>query len=181
MQHVNADDYVFVDEISTHLAFTPLYARAPRGQRAIGHAPRNRGRNITLIAALTSTSLTADFTFEGSLDSTVLKVYVSRVLIPTLGATKTIIWDRLSVHLNAGVVALLEQAGHRVVPLPAYSPDLNPIEKSFSKLKAFLRRAAARTREALDEAIALGRERVSASDVAGWFRYAGYQLSRQSL
>ena len=181
MQSTNADQYVFVDESSTHLGFTPVYARAPKAQRAIGCVPRNRGQNITLIAALSSTAFTADFTFEGSLDTVVLEVYVEQVLIPSLGTGKTIIWDRLSSHRNALVVGLLEAAGHRVVSLPAYSPDLNPIEEAFSKLKAFLRVAGARSREALDLAIAVGRELISGSDVVGWFGHAGYTLSRQPL
>jgi transposase len=181
MQSVLADQYVFVDESSTHLGFTPVYARAPKGERAIGSVPRNRGQNITLIAALSSTEFTADFTFEGSLDAVALEVYVEQVLIPSLGTGKTIIWDRLSSHLNAVVVGLLEAAGHRVVSLPAYSPDLNPIEEAFSKLKAFLRVAEARSREALDLAIAGVRGLISASDVLGWFGHAGYRLSRQPL
>lgn len=181
MQSTNADQYVFVDESSTHLGFTPVYARAPRGEPAVGCLPRHRGQDITLIAALSSTNFTADFTFEGWLDTVVLKVYVEQVLIPSLGTGKTIIWDRLSSHRNALVVGLLEAAGHRVVSLAAYSPDLNLIEEAFSKLKAFLRVAEARSREGLDLAIAVGRELISGSDVLGWFGHAGYTLSRQPL
>lgn len=158
-----------------------MYARSPKGERAFGCVPRNRGENITLIAALSSTAFTADFTFEGSLDAVVLEVYVEQVLIPSLGTGKTVIWDRLSSHRNAAVVGLLERSGHRVVSLPAYSPDLNPIEEAFSKLKGFLRVAEARSREALDLAVAAGRELISGSDVVGWFGHAGYSLSRQPL
>ncbi len=181
MQNGLSDEYVFVDESSTHLGFTPSHARAPQGVRAVARMPRNRGKNITLIAALTSTSLTADFTFEGGLNVLALEVYVNQVLIPELPAGRTIIWDQLSSHLNAGIVGLLEAAGHRVLALPGYSPDLNPIEEAFSKVKAFLRSLGARTRVALDEGIACARESISESDVLGWFSDCGYRLARQPL
>lgn len=181
MQKNLSDEYVFIDESSTHLGFTPTRARAPRGERVVVQMPRNRGENITLIAALTSTCLTAAFTFEGGLDLLALEVYVNQVLIPEFPTGRIIIWDRLSSHQNARIVGLLEAAGHRVLALPGYSPDLNPIEEAFSKVKAFLRSWGARTRVALDEGIACAGESISRRDVFGWFLDCGYRLARQPL
>jgi transposase len=181
VQTQSAHDLVFVDESSTHLAMTPLYARSKRGTRAFGSVPRNRGSNVTLIAALSSTGETQALTVEGAMDRAVFDAYVEHVLVPALRTGQTVVLDNLSVHKSARARALIEARGCRLVFLPTYSPDLNPIEGMFSKLKALLRRAGARSREALDEAIGRALWRVSARDALGWWGRCGYHLNRQPL
>lgn len=175
------DDLVFVDESSTHLAMTPLYARSKRGTRAIGSAPRNRGSNITLIAALSSTGETMAMTVEGAMDRPAFDAHVEHVLVPGLRAGQTVVLDNLSVHKSPRARELIEARGCALRFLPTYSPDLNPIEGMFSKLKAHLRRVGARSRDVLDEAIGAGLDRVSAGDALGWWGRCGYRLSHQPL
>lgn len=166
---------VFVDESGTHLALSPRYAWAPRGQRAPGQVPRNWGKNTTLVAALRLDGLQAPWTIEGAMDTAAFTVYVREVLVPTLQPGQRVILDNLSVHKPAHIRELIEARGCQVVFLPAYSPDFNPIEEAFSKLKTALRRAGARTRETLLEAIAAALATVTAADAHGWFTHAGYR------
>jgi transposase len=179
MQPKQADDYVFIDESSTHLNMTPLYARSAKGQRAFGVIPRKRGMNITLIAALTKEGMKATMTLEGSLDGEAFEVYVRRVLVPTLRPGQTVILDNLRVHENARARSLIEQAGCFVRFLPAYSPDLMPIEGGFSKVKTILRCLGARTMTTFEKAIKQAVNAVSSKDARGFFKRCGYRLSGQ--
>jgi transposase len=181
MQTVTADDYVFIDESSTHLNMTPLYARSAKGQRAFGVIPRKRGTNITLIAALSKAGMKATMTLEGSLDGEAFEVYVSKVLVPTLRPGQTIILDNLRVHENAQARSLIERAGCSLRFLPAYSPALMPIEPGFSKVKASLRSFAARTMPAFDKAVRHALNSISANHAKGFFNHCGYSLSGQPL
>jgi len=171
---------VFVDESGTHLAMTPRRARAPRGQRAYGAVPRNRGGNTTLIAALTPAGLGPAMTLPGAADAAAFAAYVRAFLAPTLVPGQVVVLDNLSVHKGAAIRHLVEACGCRLLFLPPYSPDFAPIEHAFSKLKAHLRRAGARTRDALDAAIATALDAITAQDAAGWFRHCGYPTPGQS-
>jgi len=171
--------FVFLDESSTNVRLTPTYARAPRGQRAHGQAPRNYGRTTTLVAALTPTGLQAPMTLLGALDSDAFAVYVREFLLPTLTPGTLVILDNLSVHQRADIRALFDAAGCDLLFLPPYSPDFNPIELIFSKLKTRLRRLAARTQEALEDAIAEALTSLSPQDAANCFRHCGYPVSDQ--
>jgi transposase len=170
---------VFVDESGCHLALTPLYAWAPRGQRALAQAPRNRGKNTTLLAALTSEGILASLTIEGATNSEVFLTYLDRVLCPALRPGQTVVMDNLNVHKTAAVRERIEACGCRLWFLPAYSPDFNPIEQAFSKLKTYLRRVRARTRQRLQNAIAAGLERITAQDARGWFKHCGFAVKAQ--
>jgi transposase len=181
MQVKTADDYVFIDESSTHLNMTPLYARSAKGQRAFGVVPRKRGTHITLLAALTKEGMTAAMTLEGSLDGVAFEVYVKTVLLPTLKPGQTVILDNLRVHENAKARALIEQAGCTLRFLPSYSPDLMPIEAGFSKVKTRLRSLAARTIPTFNNAITLALNAVSSKDARGFFKHCGYSLLGQPL
>jgi transposase len=181
MQTHDPATLVFVDESGTNLAMTPRYGRAPRGQRVVGTAPRNHGPNTTVIAALNPTGIPAAMTVEGAIDRLAFDAFVQQVLVPSLVPGQTVIWDNLSVHQSATAQALIEAAGCRVCFLPPYSPDFAPIELAFSKLKTFLRRAQARTRAALDEAITAGLGMITADDARGWFAHCGYPIAGQSL
>jgi transposase len=180
MQAHDARQFVFVDESGTHLALSPRDAWAPRGQRAPGHVPRNWGRNTTLVAALRLSGLQAPWTIEGAMDTDAFTVYVQEVLGPTLQPGQVVLLDNLSVHKPARIRELIEARGCQVVFLPAYSPDFNPIEEAFSKLKAHLRRVGARTRDALLDAIEQAVGMVTAADARGWFGHAGYRPLPQS-
>lgn len=166
---------VFIDESGFNLALTPLYARAPKGQRAYGQVPKNRGENSSLIAALSlDEGVCAAMTLEGAVDGIAFQVYVKEVLAPTLRPGQIVVLDNLQVHKNQAVREMIEAQGCELLFLPSYSPDFNPIEQAFSKLKALVRKHNARTKRTLDDAIAAALKVVTLQDVIGWFTYAGY-------
>jgi transposase len=167
-------DLVFIDECGSNIALTPLYARAPKGERARGSVPRNRGKNTTLIAALTLDGMGAAMILEGSADTTAFELYIEQVLAPSLRAGQIVVMDNLQAHKSARVKQAIEAKGCQLLFLPGYSPDLSPIEEAFSKLKTALRRAGARTREALQEAIGQALLIITAQDARGWFQHCGY-------
>lgn len=169
-----AADFVVVDECGSNINLTPRYGRAPRGQRATGRVPRNTERNTTLIAALTTTGMGAAMLLEGATDTAAFEIYVEHFLLPTLAPGTIVVIDNLSAHKRERVRTLIEGQGCEVWFLPAYAPDLSPIEEAFSKLKALLRRAEARTREALHTAIAHALDRITSQDAHGFFAHCGY-------
>ncbi len=169
-----SSDLVFVDETGSHIAMTPLYAYAPKGQRAIGTVPRNYGASMTLIASLSLSGMGEALILDGAADGAAFELYIEQILAPSLRPGQIVILDNLSIHLGARVKHAIEARGCRLLFLPAYSPDLSPIEEAFSKLKSVLRRTGARTREALQEAIATALDLITATDAHGWFTHCGY-------
>ena len=180
MQSQCADEYVFLDESSTRLHMTPLYARSLKGQRAVAVVPK-RSTNITLIAAMSKQGMQATMTLEGSLDGDAFEVYVETVLVPALKPGQTVILDNLKVHENSRAKKRIEQAECTLRFLPTYSPDLMPIEGGFSKIKTMLRSFAAATTKTFDKAITKALKAVSPDDVRGFFNHCGYTLSGQPL
>ncbi len=173
---------VFVDESGFNTSMARLKARAPRGERAYGKVPRNRGKNETLIASITlEGGMGESVALEGATDAEVFKAYVEHFLAPTLEEGQVVVLDGLGAHRAQGVKELIEARGAELVFLPSYSPDLNPIEEAFSKIKSIVRKAGARTREALVEAIGRALAAVTPEDAAGWFRHAGYEPQGQPL
>jgi len=144
---------VFVDECGTHTSMTRLRARAPKGQRAYGKVPRNRGKNTTLLASMTSGGMGPCMAVVGSTTKAVFEAYLERALAPSLRPGQVVVMDNLGAHRGERVRALVEARGCSLVYLPPYSPDFSPIEEAFSKIKALLRKAKARTRLALLGAI----------------------------
>ena len=171
---LSADDLVFLDETGSHLGYTPTHARAPRGQRAYAAAPRNPGENKTVVAALTLDGVRALMRFDGGMTSARFEGYVRHVLAPTLRPGQVVIADNLRAHHTAGARAAIEARGARLLLLPPYSPDFNPIEHAFSKVKQFLRRAQARTDDALRAATWAAFATITPADAAGWFAHCGY-------
>lgn len=165
---------MFVDETGTHIALTPLYARAPRGQRAMGYVPRNTGINTTLLASLSLDGMGEALILEGAADGLAFEAYIEQVLAPSLRPGQIVVMDNLSIHQGTRVRRAIEAKGCQLVFLPAYSPDFSPIEEAFSKLKAALRRIGARSHEALFEAIAQALLTITAADARGWFKHCGY-------
>jgi transposase len=172
---------VFVDECSTNIALTTLYARAPKGERAYGEAPRNWGKNITLICSLSTEGIGAAMSVEGSTDGAAFETYVKHFLAPALKAGQLVVMDNLQVHKSLRVKEIIEGRGAEVLFLPPYSPDFSPIEEAFSKVKGILRRIGARTSEALLEATSLALDAVSWRDAVGWFRHCGYDVAHHLL
>jgi transposase len=171
---------VFIDESGFHTSMTRLRARAPRGERAYGKVPRNRGKNQTLIASITLQGVMgASMTIEGATDAQAFEAYVEHFLVPTLAEGQVVVLDGLGAHRTDTVRELIEERGADLLFLPSYSPDLNPIEEAFSKIKNIVRKAGARTREALVEAIALAISALTLEDVAGWFTHCGYRPQDQ--
>jgi transposase len=161
------DALVFIDETGSNIALTPLYARAPKGERATGKVPRNRGKNTTLIAALSLSGMGAALILEGSANTVAFESYVEQVLAPSLQAGQIVVMDNLQAHKSVRTKQAIEAKGCQLLFLPGYSPDLSPIEEAFSKLKTALRRIGAGTREALEEAIAQALLTITAKARAG--------------
>lgn len=160
---------------------TRLRARAPRGQRAIGRVPRNHGPNVTLFAALTPLGMGPALLVEGGADHAACAAYVGRLLVPSLQRGQVVVMDQLNVHKSATIRAAIEAAGCELRLLPAYSPDCNPIEQAFAKIKTQLRSAEARTFTALVTAVGVALETVSAADARGCYTHCGYPLSPQLI
>lgn len=167
-------DLVFLDETSTPLTLTRRRARAPKGERAIGVVPYKRWEAVTLVATLTLDGLGPAVQLPGALDRDAFETFVREVLVPGLRPGQTVLWDNLNIHKSATARALIEAAGCDVLPLPRYSPDRNPIELAFSKLKTGLRRAEARTFDAIVDATGVVFATITAADCHGYFTAAGY-------
>lgn len=155
---------------------TRLRGRALRGERVPASAPAGHWQTTTMIAAIRLDGQAAGFAIEGATDTEVFAVYVREILCPTLRPGDIVIMDNLSPHKNEGTLALIRQAGASVLFLPPYSPDLNPIEAMWSKVKQALRSAEARTWEALLAAIAAALASVTPQDAASWFAHCGYNF-----
>jgi transposase len=166
----------FVDESGVNLAMTRRYGRAPSGERVLGHVPQNYGQNVTMLGALGVHGLHAVMTVEGATDSEVFRVYIKQVLAPTLTPGDIVVMDHLGAHKAVGIQQAIARRGARLRYLPPYSPDLSPIELCWSKVKTALRQAKARTRAALDMAIAGALGTITSSDAQGWFHHCGYAL-----
>lgn len=171
--------FVFVDESGTHTALTRLYGWAPHDRRASGSAPRNHGKNLTLVAALTPTGLQTPGLIEGAMDMATFEWYIAEQLAPTLRPGQVVVVDNLSAHKAESIRQSLAARGCSLLLLPPYSPDFTPIEQAFSKLKAILRGLGARTREALQEAVRLAIEAITPDNALAWFAHAGYVLPAQ--
>ncbi len=170
-----------MDECGANIALTRLYARAPIGKRAFGKVPRNWGKNLTLIAAMSAEGMGQAMSVEGATDGAAFEAYVKHFLVPTLKEEQVVIMDNLQAHKSTKVRKLVESAGASVLFLPPYSPDFSPIEEAFAKIKAILRRIEARTQQTLVEAIGQALDAVSQRDALGWFAHCGYRLSDQPV
>ena len=178
---IDAQRLVFVDECGTNTSLNPLYAWSRRGERAYGEAPRNWGSNVTLLASMTREGMGASIAVEGATTKAVFEAYVEEALAPSLRPGQVVVMDNLSSHKGQRVRELIEGRGCELLFLPPYSPDLNPIERAFAKLKASLRRAQARTFGALIEAIGRALGEIRGRDASGFFRHCGYHTPAQLL
>lgn len=168
--------FKFVDETSTNLTYCRCYARAEDGQRVGQGVPLHGGPNVTLVAALTPNGLQAAMTVNGAVNGNVFAAYLHHVLGPTLVPGDVVVLDNLPAYKVAGLAEIVAARGARLLYLPPYSPDFNPIELAFSKLKTWLRTAQARTREALEATIQAATEWISQQDAKNWFDHCGYHV-----
>lgn len=170
---------VFLDETGTSLSMVPLYGWAPTGQRAHGTVPTGHRRHHTLISTLTPTGLGPSLLIEGSIDRAVFETYLTSQLIPTLTPGQIVILDNASIHTGQRTRDLIEAAGARLCFLPKSSPQFNPIEHAFAKLKQHLRTAQPRTPASLEAAIKTATTAITRADAEAFYRKAGYPLPRQ--
>jgi transposase len=174
---VDPGRFVFLDETGVNTAMDRLYGRAPRGQRVAGKVPQGHWRMTTLVAGIRADGVVAPFALEGSMDGLTFESYVEQILVPCLRPGDIVVLDRLSAHRGGAVARAVRKAGAGVWYLPPYSPDFNPIENIWSKVKGALRSAAARTQEALWEALRQAVAAVTAQDCQHSFTHCGYHAT----
>jgi transposase len=180
-EEIDARRLVFVDEMGANTSLAPLYAWARRGKRARTNVPRNRGPNTTLLASMTHEGMGPCVAVVGSTTREVFEAYIEQVLSTALEPGQVVIMDNLSAHKGNKVRELIEARDCELLFLPPYSPDLNPIEEAFAKVKALVRRAGARTRETLVEAMGRALEAVTGRDARGFFEHCGYRVLGRPL
>lgn len=166
----------FIDESWINLGMTRLYGRATRGERVVEAVPIHRGTRLTILAAMGLSGVSAPWVIEGAVDGEVFEVYLKEVLGPTLEPGDIVVMDNLSVHKVGCVGAEINNCGARLEYLPPYSADFNPIEKCWSKIKAALRTAKARTVDELMSALKEALLRITEADVRAWFAHCGYTI-----
>lgn len=182
MSSIDSERLVFVDECSTNTSLAPLYGWTRKGKRAHQKAPRNWGKNVTLLSSIGKrVGMGVSLVVEGSTNTKVFETYLREVLCPTLEEGQVVVMDNLSSHKGERVRELIEGRGCELIYLPSYSPDFNPIEQAFSKVKGLLRGAESRTREVLIEAMGRALSAVSAQDASGFFRHCGYEPTPAQL
>jgi transposase len=167
---------VFLDESGFRLGTPPSYGWAPLGDKAPGKATHGAWKTMTMIGAIALNGWRGFMTLQAATDSEVFKAYVEQLLVPSLRRGDIVVMDNLAAHKDAQSLAAIRRAGADVMFLPPYSPDLNPIEKAWAKLKEILRRAATLTREAFDAAVAAAMDMISTDDIRAWAEHAGYAV-----
>jgi len=172
---------VFVDEMGSNTSLHELYAYAPKGERAYCSVARNRGKNTTLLSSMSLSGMGPSMVLEGGANGAVFEGYLREMLVPALGKGDVVVMDNLSVHKSERVREMIEGAGAEILYLPPYSPEFNPIEEAFSKIKNLLRKAGARVREALVEAIGETLSEVTEEDARAFFEHCGYREAVQLL
>lgn len=171
---VEPERLLFVDECGLHTSLAPIYGYASRGERLYLPVPRSRGKNTTLLCSMKIEGMGPSLAVEGATTARVFETYVEKVLVPSLRKGQIVVMDNLGAHRPKRIRELIEQQGCELLYLPPYSPDYNPIEEAFAKIKNLLRKATARSKEALVEAIGAALSAVTSADARGCFEHAGY-------
>ncbi len=180
IRDIAAENLVFMDEAGVNLAMIRLYARALKGQRAVGERPAKRGQNVSLVNALSLRSPLAPLTILGSMDSMTFEAYIVRRVAPNLWPGAVLVVDNSPTHkATEEVITALEAVGARLMFLPPYSPDFSPIEPFWSKVKTILDSVGARTYQALKEAIESAYSQVTSKDIRSWFTNDCYCTSSE--
>lgn len=173
VKEIDPHRFVFIDESGAKTNMTPLYGRSFDGERLVDHAPHGHWKMTTIVGALRLDGTSTCMTLDGALDGVAFQAYIENFLCPALRSGDIVVADNLSSHKAAGVESSIQARGASLLWLPPYSPDLNPIEKMWSKVKQCLRKAKARNHDALLEAIRWALATVTANDAKGWFRSCG--------
>ena len=168
------DKLIFVDESHASTSMARLRGWGLRGQRVIGSIPHGHYKTQTMLSGVRLSGPVAPFVFDGALDGEVFRVWVEKILLPELDSGDIVILDNLSSHKTSAAREMIEAAGCQLLFLPPYSPDYNPIENMWSKIKEYLRTFAARELEALYEAVAVAFSQVTPQDCNGFFRHCGH-------
>ena len=179
VENLDYNRFIFVDETSTSIDLTRLYARAPRGERAFGSVPFKHGTPTTLITSLSMEGLGASLTIEGTVNGDVFTIYVRDYLCPTLRRGQIVFIDNFQAHKGEAVRKYIEEADCTLEFLPTYSPDFSPVELAIGKIKEFLRSVGARTQADLDGAITKAINTITSDDASGWFKHCGYHSLAQ--
>ncbi|HZY02147.1 MAG TPA: IS630 family transposase [Anaeromyxobacteraceae bacterium] len=170
---------VFVDETGTHTSMTREYARSPSGERVVGIVPRDRGVVLTVVGAVALDGVRAMMAYEGGTSAEAFLRFLRDALVPSLHPGDVVVLDNLGAHRAVGVRDVIESVGARILYLPPYHPELNPIELAWSKLKALLKIIGARDLQALAAALKQAKNQLTPSDLEGWFRHCGYEVLAQ--
>ena len=178
-EKVDPQRLVFVDEMGANTSLSVLHAWSHTGKRAYCSVPRNRGKNTTLLASMSVEGMGPTLAVEGATDREVFEAYVEEA--PSLRSGQIVVMDNLTTHKGERVRELIEERGCELLYLPPYSPDLNPIEEAFSKIKGILRKAEGRSREALIEAMGRALDAITPQDAQSFFRHCGYLSLGQPL
>jgi len=174
---IKEEDFVFIDEAGVNLALVRLYARALKGKRARGAKPQRRGKNISMIGAIALKGIIASVNVYGASNGITFEAFVINKLVPQLWEGACVVLDNSTIHKGDEVRSAIESVGAKLVFLSPYSPEFNPIENLWSKLKSILRSLGARTYKALDEAIALAYAQISQENIRNWFAHCCYCTS----
>lgn len=177
MSGILAKDLIFIDESGVNLALTRLFARSPKGKRARGTRPQQRGRNVSLIGAIGLSGVITQVSLLGATDSLTFEAFIAQRLVPKLWSGACVLMDNYSIHKDKEIEKLIAGAGARLIYLPPYSPDFSPIENCWSKLKSLLRSSKARNYPDLAKAIEEAFDKVSLDDIRGWFTHCCYCTS----
>jgi transposase len=173
---MDKDKLVFLDESSINTGMTRLYGRAPANERVVDYTPDVRFERTTILSSVRANGSMVPLVFEGALNGELFKEYISKCLVPTLKTGDIVVMDNLSSHKVKGVIDPIIDAGATLLYLPPYSPDLNPIEMMWSKMKAYLRKVKAKTKELLQVAIKDALDSITVSDIISWFAKNGYSI-----
>jgi transposase len=177
VREIEADNLVFLDEMGANLALARLSARSSQGTRASSQQPFYPGQNLTLIGAISLKGFLGGMTLDGGTNGVAFQIFLDKVLLPQLWPGACVVMDNLPAHQVKGVREKIESVGASLIYLSPYSPDFNPIENCWSKLKQYLRSVAARSREALEEAISLGLDLITEQELRNWFAHCCYCTS----
>lgn len=174
---LDAERLIFLDESGFRLGSPPHYGWAPVGEKSCGKSTHGDWCTMTMIGAIAADGWRSLVTIDSATDAEVFLAYVKQQLVPQLRPGDTIVMDNLSAHKGPDVISAIRAAGATVLFLPPYSPDLNPIEKAWAKLKDILRRLPTLTRDAFDSAVAFAMDTISTADIRAWTTFAGYSVA----
>ncbi len=176
MKHIDVKKLVFIDESGVQNNMTRIYGRIIGGDRLHEPVPGKSWNITTMLSSMRYDGSVAAMTIEGAIDTDVFLTYISKILCPTLRKNDIVVMDNLPVHKVPGILEAIEEVGAKLIYLPPYSPDFNPIEKMWSKIKSTLRKMKARSKDELTNALSVAFAEISGQDAQGWFRSCGYRL-----